>query len=155
MTTWILVGDASRIRIFATAIRDDAWSLVKEFEHLEGRQLSSELQPSSPPGRVQQGKAAGARHTALEPATSPKEAEAERFAHQLSEFLEEATASRSFDHLVLVAPPHFLGVLHAKLGRQTARLLQATLNKDLVRLQPAELRERLLDQVYPRQPTAN
>jgi protein required for attachment to host cells len=152
MTTWILVSDASRARLYSTELRENDWMLVEEFEHPEGRQLSSEIRPTSPPGRTQQSTAKGARHTAMEPQTTPKEAEADRFAQQLSEYLEKGTAGRQFDYLVLVAPPHFLGRLHGSLGRQAARLLRATVNKDLSMFGAADLKDRLADDVFPLKP---
>ena len=150
MTAWIVVSDASRAKLFSTELREDAWSLVHEFEHPEGREMSRDISPSSPPGRMQKNKGHGAQHTAMEPRTTPKEGEAERFAQHLADYLEQATARRAFDYLVLVAPPHFLGVLHKALGRQAASHLRATVNKDLSMFGTAELRERLVDTVFPR-----
>lgn len=150
MTAWILVTDVSRARIFSTELREDDWSLVKEFEHPEGREMSRDIHPSDRPGRMQQSTATGGRRTAMQPHTSPKEAEAERFAQQLGNYLEEALAKREFDYLVLVAPPHFLGLLKGTLGRQTAKHLRASVDKDLGMLGGAELRERLVDVAFPR-----
>jgi protein required for attachment to host cells len=152
MTTWILVGDAGRANLYSAELREDGWSLVKEFEHPEGRERSSEIKPSSPPGRTQQSKVAGAQRSSMEPHTTPKEAESERFAQHLSDYLEKAIAKREFDYLVLVAPPHFLGTLHGTLGRQAAKHLRATVNKDLSMFQAADLRERLVDTVFPLNP---
>ena len=155
MTTWILVSDASRGKLFSAELREDDWSLVKEFEHPEGRERSSEIKPSSPPGRTHQSKVAGTQRTALDPHTSPKEVETERFAQQLADFLEKAIAKREFDYLVLVAPPHFLGTLHGTLGRQAAKHLRTTVNKDLSMFQAADLRKRLVDTVFPLKPTSD
>lgn len=149
MTAWIVVSDASRAKLFSTELREDDWSLVDTFEHPEGREMSREISPSSPPGRMQKSKAPGAQHTAMEPRTTPKEAEDERFAQHLADFLEQATARRAFDYLVLVAPPHFLGMLHKSLGRQAAKHLRATVDKDLSMFDTAQLRERLVDTVFP------
>ena len=149
MTSWIVVSDASRARVYSGELREDAWSLVKNFEHPEGREMSSEISPTSPPGRMQQDSATGGRRTALEPRTWPKEAEAQRFAQHLATYLEEAIAKRQFDYLVLVAPPHFLGTLKGALGRQAAKHVRATVDKDLSMLDAAELRQRLVDTVFP------
>lgn len=149
MTAWILVGDASRSKLFTTELPENAWSLVEEFDHPESREASRAIRPSSPPGRMLQNKAGGGGRSAMQPRTTPKEAEVERFAHELSQYLENAAARRQFDLLVLVAPPHFLGVLQAALGRQSARCLRATVNKDLSKLDGLELRKRLLEVVFP------
>lgn len=155
MTAWILVSDASRAHLYSTELPEDPWSLVKSFEHPEGREMSREIEDTSPPGRGQQGGSVGGRRTALEPRTWPKEAEAQRFAQQLSAYLEEAVAKRSFDYLVLVAPPHFLGTLKGSLGRQAARHVRATIDKDLSTLDAADLRQRLVERVFPRNPASH
>ena len=155
MTAWILVSDASRAKLFSAEVREDDWSLVKAFEHPEGREMSREIEATSPPGRGQQGGSQGGRRTSLEPRTWPKEAEVQRFAQQLSGYLEEATTNRSFDYLVLVAPPHFLGKLKDALGRQAARHLRATIDKDLSMLDATDLRERLVDKVFPLKPASH
>lgn len=149
MTAWILVSDASRANLYSAELREDDWSLVKAFEHPEGREMSREIEATSPPGRGQQGKAQGGRRTALEPRTWPKEAEAQRFAQQLANYLEGSIASRQFDYLVLVAPPHFLGMLKGSLGRQAEKHVRAAVDKDLSTLDAAELRKRLVDTVFP------
>ncbi len=155
MTAWILVSDAGGASLYSAELREDAWSLVQDFDHPEGRELSREIEDTSPPGRGQQGGAQGGRRTSLEPRTWPKEAELQRFAQQLGDFLEEAIAKRSFDYLVLVAPPHFLGTLKASLGRQAAKHLRGTIDKDLRSLKPSELRQRIVDAVFPTSPAAS
>jgi protein required for attachment to host cells len=150
MTAWILVGDASRAKLFAAELREDDWSLVKDFEHPEAREPGREIGPQAPPGRMLKSKTPGGRHTALEAHTSPKEVESERFARQLGTYLEDAVARRQFDYLVLVAPPHFLGVLKNALGQQAAKHLRSTVDKDLSTVDAAELRKRLIDDVFPR-----
>jgi protein required for attachment to host cells len=148
VTTWILVSDTSRAKLFSAEKREGDWALVKDFEHPEGREFSKEIRPSGPPGRMQKSKGAGSR-SSMEPHTWPKEAEAERFAEHLAQYLDEALGKRAFEALVLVAPPHFLGMLHGTLGKQTGKHLKATVDKDLVMLESADIRERLLDVAFP------
>ena len=149
MTTWILACDASRARLFSAELREDDWSLVREFDDPEGRKPSREIQPSAPPGRMQVSRGVGARRSSMEPHASPKENEAERFAKELANFLEEATAKNEFDALVLAAPPHFLGMLNGALTKQSAKRLLTTVDKDLVMLKDSEIRKRLLDAAFP------
>ena len=44
MTTWILVSDMSRARLFASELRELEWTLVEEFEHPEGREKSGQIE---------------------------------------------------------------------------------------------------------------
>ena len=157
MTAWILVSDASRANLYSAELREDDWSLVEAFDHPEGRELSHESEGESPPGRAQQdsSRGQGGRRTALEPRTTPKEAELHRFAHRLSDYLEKAIAKRSFDYLVLVAPPHFLGTLKGTLGQQATKHVRTTVDKDLSMLGAADLRQRLVDSVFPLNPASS
>lgn len=155
VATWILVSDTSRAKLFSAEKREDDWTLLKDFEHPEGRKLSKDISPSAPPGRMQQSEGLGARRTSMEPHTWPKEASAERFAELLAHYLEEAIGTNAFDALVLVAPPHFLGMLHGTLAKQTAKHLNATIDKDLVMFDAAGIRERLIDAAFPPEPSGH
>jgi protein required for attachment to host cells len=148
MITWILIANSSHAVLYSSEKRDQEWTLVKSFEHPEGRELSSEISPSSPPGRMLKSKGTGAR-SAVEPHTTPKEAESEHYAKLLASYLDHGAATAAFEALVLVAPPHFLGVLHGALGQQTAKHLKKTIHKDFAVLEGAEIRARLIDDVYP------
>jgi protein required for attachment to host cells len=148
MITWILVANATHAFVFSSEKREQDWTLVKTFEHPEGRELSSELDDTSQPGRMLKSKGTGVR-SAAEPRTTPKEAEAEHYAKLLASYLDHATAKGEFQELVIVAPPHFLGVLHGTLGQQTAKHLKKTIHKDFAVFEGAEIRKRLLDDVYP------
>jgi len=154
VTTWILVCDTSRAKLFSTAKREDDWTLIKDFEHPEGREFSQDIRPSGPPGRMQKSKGVGTR-SSMEPHTWPKEAEAKRFAELLAHHLDEALGKNAFEALVLAAPPHFLGTLHGTLAKQTAKHLKATVDKDLVMLDVADIRQRLIDAAFPPKPIAD
>ncbi len=149
MSTWILIADASQARIFASGLREAPWTLVKELDNPQGRLASHEIHPSSPPGRMQESKDLGARRSSMEPHTTPKEAAGERFAHELAELIEAARNHVQFERLVLVAPPHFLGVLRGLLSGPSAARVTAAVDKDLVAFSAAEVRERLLDVAFP------
>jgi protein required for attachment to host cells len=149
MTAWILIADSSRANLFTTELPEQSWALLEKFEHPEGGEPSREIEVSSPPGRMLQNKSLGGRRSAMEPRTTPKEAEAQRFAARLADYLETAIANRRFDDLVLVAPPHFLGVLHGALGAQAGKRLRATIDKDLSMLEASDVRQRLLTTVFP------
>lgn len=155
MTTWILVCDAVRSKLFSVELREKAWKLIHQFEHPEGRQQSRDMEDSAPPGRMQQGRTMGGRRTALRAAhLAERSAEAARYAHQLSSYLEEAWL-RKYDKLVLVSTPHFLGVVHGDSGRQTAKHLMATVDKDFGDLDDSEISKRLIDTVFPLQTTTD
>ncbi len=140
-TTWILVCDASRARLFTTPGRGRPWTLLHELSHPESR-LKGQAINSDKPGRTQQSSGAGSR-PAMEPPTPPKEVEAEHFAAHLAEVLGNGHGHNAYARLVLVAPPHFLGLLRQSLSTQVSKRVTHSIDKDYTSLRQDELPERL------------
>jgi protein required for attachment to host cells len=149
MTTWILVTDAGRGRLFSTELPEDAWKVVDEFEHPASREPARSERTTGPYGRTHQGAGHVGIQSAFEPHTSSDVVEHEHFADELGKFLEKARVEHRFDDLALAAPPQFLGLLKKSLSAQSSKLLKATIDKDLTQLKTAEIRERLVDLVFP------
>ena len=146
MDTWILVANASRARIFASAKRGEPWQAIAEFEHPESRMKNREINMKEQ-GRTKQSFGAGHRPM-MEPVTEPKEVEAEHFAHQLADKLTEAEERQAFEGLVLVAPPHFLGLLRKTLPEKTQKFVAVTVDKDYTASDVRELMGRLEEAIY-------
>jgi protein required for attachment to host cells len=146
MSTWILVSDACRATLFATERRGDDWQVIASYSHPESRLKNSEL-TSTEPGHSLKSKG-GSRHTVMEPETSPKQAEMEHFAQELADILAAGTKQRSFCTVVLVAPPHFLGLLRLRLSTETRKRLGAVIDKDYTFADAQEARRRLEDAVF-------
>lgn len=147
--TWVLVCDASRAKMFLAANREEEWTVLEDLRHPAGREYSHELSPSSAPGRTQVTTTAGTRRSAMEPPTTPKEAEAERFAKDLAAKLDAAVAQRHAESFVVVAPPDLLGLLRQSFAHETARHVRTSVGKDLVHFDNAAIRTHLLDVVFP------
>src|SRR5262245_29759651 len=95
-TTWVLVCDAARARLFQVAPkRRGGLILLDELEHAESRarvrDLVSDAQGRKPvgpsPARAAQGQRGAHGRPGVEPDTNPKEVEAQKFARQLAERL--------------------------------------------------------------------
>lgn len=67
-----------------------------------------------------------------EPNVTPTETHAERFAKEIADHLRQGRTGGAFDHLVLIAEPRFLGRLRANIDSATAKLLDLTVDKNLV-----------------------
>ncbi len=137
---WIVVADSSAARIFAA---DEPVGPIKEIEsitHPEGRMLAREL-TSDLPGRAFDSAGHG-RHT-MESEVGPRQQAAIEFASFLAKRLEKARVQRDFEHMILVSPPDFLGLMRKALGADLQRLVVLELDRNLVKLSPKELRERL------------
>jgi protein required for attachment to host cells len=152
-TTWILVGDASRARLFEEREPGERYLLVESFLHPESRahvvDLVTDANGRKPVGvsrgvgvvRGWQGGVQG--RPGVAPETDPKEVEAQKFARELSAALTKGFDEHRYAALMLVAPPHFLGVLKDALGDPVKKHLESTLDKDLSALEPREIERRL------------
>jgi protein required for attachment to host cells len=139
-TTWVLVADKSRARLFAANANDAGLAEIAAFVHEPGRAHGREL-VTDKPARLQ-GKMPHQRH-AVEADTDPRRAEAERFARRLAQQLDDGRAKDAFDRLYLVAPPEFLGLLRMCLSRETESHLAGSVNKELTQDSPDTIRDYL------------
>jgi len=138
---WVLVTNASRARLFAADAtrKDKEWKLVSHHEHPESRAAGHDLLADRP-GTARQ---SGMGGSGLSPHTDPKEVEAKKFAHELSKLLSKAFDEHAYEKLVLVAPPHFLGLLRSELEDKVAKRVSSSLGKDYHELSAKELAERI------------
>jgi protein required for attachment to host cells len=140
-TTWILVADGAGGRFFKLS---DERALIPAYTHeLIGGMMSSRDVAGDRPGRTFDSGGDG-RH-AKEPHTDPKRHAKAELAHQIGQILEGERKKRSFDRLILVAPPQFLGDLRASMSKPLQGLVAAEVNKDLSKLSPHQLGTQLDD----------
>jgi len=134
-TTWVLVADARHARVLEV---EDAGLLPR---------LRSTVNAPEPEGLYRPPEH-GWTHG---PDPAPGEDE-RRLAHTLVQALERGAADNLFRHLVLVAPPHLLGVLRESLPRGLAERLRASTAKDWSHVPDAELagHVRPLVEIWPR-----
>jgi protein required for attachment to host cells len=140
MKTWIVVADSARARLFEVGVNDGQLFEVSGYANPQAREKPSNSGHDRPP-RVQES-ASSARH-AIEPHTDPHDKSAQQFAHALAEVLDQGRVEHSYSRLLLVAPPRFLGQLHAALDEQVSKLVVSTINKDLTHAGTAEIRAML------------
>jgi protein required for attachment to host cells len=152
-STWILVCDASRARLLREEPRGKRFSLLQELDHEESRARARDLmadahgrKPVGPvPARSVQGQGGAFGRPGAEPDTDPKEVEAHKFARELAAVLERGLYDHAYDRLVVVAPPHFLGMIRGTLTTEVAKHVDVTIDKDLTWLELPALTERLED----------
>lgn len=137
--TWIVVADSAHARVFTrTGPRgplQESQDMVSPDSQLHDRDIVSDRQ-----GRSLDRSRGGARH-AMEPATDPKEQSGHVFARKVADLLEAGRNSHGIDALVLIAAPHFLGLLRQGLSDATRRLVVKEIPKDLVRHSVKEIAE--------------
>ncbi|BBI54458.1 hypothetical protein HORIV_68790 [Vreelandella olivaria] len=126
MTTYIVVADAARARIFTR----DALTLAEKesMVHAEGRLHEGDLVTDGR-GDVHESMSTTSRSTGEE-GTATKH-ENELFAKEVAQRLYNARVGNSMEKLIMVAPPKFLGLLREKLDGPTQKLVIHSLSKDL------------------------
>lgn len=140
-STWVLVADSSRGRLFSVPAKDAQWVLVKEYVHPASRLTDGGL-TTDQAGRTHGFGVTGAR-SAMESKTSPKEVEFQQFAHELGQVLHDGHGQQAYSRLVLVAPPHFLGLLRKTINPTVSKLIGATIDRDYMHLSDADMHKHL------------
>ena len=142
-TTWILVSDASRAKLFEGQRRE-----IREFAdylHPESREHTDQLISSEAGRRGQRthGASGDGARPGLSEAVPPKEAEAASFARELAVHLKQGLNAHRYGSLVLVAPPHFLGLLKAALDPHVRKALVSAHAHNYIELDPHPLIRKL------------
>ncbi len=113
-TTWILIADGARARIFANLGPGKGIAPVEggvlKGDHAPSRDLASDR-----PGRTFE--SADVMRHAIDPAQDPHRELKRAFAGRIASLIEERLAENAFDRLVLVAPPVTLGDLRSALSK--------------------------------------
>jgi protein required for attachment to host cells len=137
-TTWILVSDRARARLFSLVPGAGDLQELSDFVNPLGdvRTFEGERPPSTH-DRI------GHASHGIEPHTTPEEKSARAFASQLAGAVEHGRVEHRFQDLVLIAPAHFLGALNTALGPQERRCVVSEVCKDLVDASPARIHQEL------------
>lgn len=139
MNTWVLVASASEARIFDTDRIGEPMECIREFSHPEGREKGSDL-VSDRPGHY---KSKGTGHGAFIEQTDPREHEIDQFASELARELDKGRTENAYSKLVVVAAPHFHGLLNNHMNEHTRGMVVKDIQKDLTDCEMRELQTRL------------
>lgn len=148
MRVGVLVADESEARIYAIERADGQLQLVGQLSDPAARTHDRDFK-SDRPGRVfdhapsATGRRGAVAHHGTGGERTPREHEAEVFARRISDELQGAMAHQSFDRLVLMAAPKFLGELRRALPDPLRALVKAEIHKDLVHQPVSVVREHL------------
>ena len=130
--TWIVIADGMHARILRQDRRGAplAPALDQELYEPAAQGFSRDLRSDAPGRGFNSG--SGARH-AMEPRTDPKAHEKHLFARRVAELINDAAMRKTFDQLVLVAPPKTLGELRTQLAEKARKLVIGEIDRDLVK----------------------
>ena len=127
-TTWILVADSGRARIFEKhnhAAITELQDLTNSLGRLQDRELKTDKE-----GRFFGHPAQG---NTSEPEVPPEAHQALLFAETIDKFLSDSYHHQRFSKLQLIVPPEFLGLLRKKLDDQVRKVVVKEVPKDLSR----------------------
>jgi protein required for attachment to host cells len=131
MKTWILIADAAHARVLETHGHGKPLIPVPDFEMHADLPRSHDL-GSDRPTRMQD--SMGSTRHAVEPRSDPHRELKRTFAADVAERLEAAATAKSFDRLVIAAPPVMLGDLRHALHQRVKDMVVAEVAKDLVKI---------------------
>lgn len=140
MTTWVVVADSSRARIFESRRHGRELVEMEVLLHPESRQKISEIMSDSEGTQTDRG---GFGQRKSDPRTPPDTVESNKFAREIAQYLNKHRTNNDYDELVFTAPPEFLGQLRASCDNQVQKLITRTVVKDYTQLTCNELLEHL------------
>jgi protein required for attachment to host cells len=158
MPIHIVVADESSARIYEVAHRHDLqnpsgpWSLVGELDDPASRLHDRDFKSDRPGRSTEHGaleahrRGAVARH-AVGAEQHPHKREAQQFALRIAGTIAQAQQTQRANQLVLVAEPHFLGLLRAALPAQLRELVAHEIHHDLRHAPESTVREHLAAEV--------
>jgi protein required for attachment to host cells len=137
---WVLAANGARATIYSADSPLAPLVEVASLQHPEARMKEMEL-TTDRPGRTFDSFGKG-RH-AKSSEVGPKQTEEIRFAHEVASRLEQGRVEHSFERLVVVAAPAFLGHLRDSMSAPLASAVSLEIDKDYTALRADELRSHL------------
>ncbi len=136
-STWIVVSDAARARIFVTDPELTGWAEHNVLVHPASRSGIGELVSDTHAHSTGRGPRSGPRQT------DTHDNESVRFARELAVHLRQQRTAGAYESLVIVAAPRFLGQLRPLLDKNVAAMVQTEIAKDYANLRGPEVHKRV------------
>lgn len=128
-TTWIVIADSSRVRIFERQAPQYHLKEIENFVNPAGHANSNDLRTDDR-GRFY-GKGERYQGHTADPAVFPVEHENEMFSKTLTNYLEHARNNHLYNKLCLIAAPKFLGLIRSNMKKGVQELVEDELPKDI------------------------
>ncbi len=140
MSILVLTANGGKAKLYSAHSPTAALAEIETFDNPGGRAKDHDMKSDSP-GRSREG--GGTAKHAMTSEIEPQEEEQIRFAKRLAERLENERQDHSFDRLVVVAGPKFLGLLRDHFGAPLRDLITVEMDKDYTAMRADELRTHL------------
>lgn len=136
--TWVALADAACAKIYSWHHDKKVLQLVAQLDHPEGKELPQEY-VNYEAGHYQAGDARGS----YSPHTDLKTSENDHFAQHIIKALDEGRVHNKFDDLIIVAEPHFHGLLDKHLHHPLKEKVSQHIMKDYMYIEEKELAAKL------------
>lgn len=138
---WYVVSNRAGAVLYSSG-KDGKLHFVERFKNPKGERLEQEL-VSDAPGVGFSSAAGGTVHHRFEQHLDKHERIATRFAQFIAEKLRKSLDAKQFDDLILVAEPHFLGLLRSKLDRPTRERVIHEIHHEYTDMSDADLQQHI------------
>lgn len=150
--TWVLIADGKKACIYSLghinhrmpvfSSHDKQNEIRTELSMVPGAEWKAESPNIYEMGNHLLGRtfaSVGKSRSAIEPRTDPCQEVKQSFMKNIAQRLEEALGNKSFDQIVLAAPPKMLGELKKHLSKHVSDHVLASVDKDLTHCRPDQL----------------
>lgn len=140
MTVWVVGADSARARIYNAASGGKLTEL-RDLLHPQSRTRPEDL-VSDRPGRRANSLGRGLHGVGGEH-DAPHKEEADRFARELANVLDEAARKGRYERLHVIAAPSFLGLLRKHLSNETRKRVASEVTANIATHAVSEIRAHL------------
>jgi protein required for attachment to host cells len=133
--TWVVAANTTLAHIYALGKTHGELTSIQTLEHPEGRESASDLSFEKP-GRSESH--AGHASKSFENPDAKVQSNI-HFARTIAKSLEAGRVQHEFHHLVLIASPHFYGLLRDELNPHLLPLIQKSIQQDYTNMPAREL----------------
>ncbi len=146
-TTWIIVADSSRARVFEQGEKHlrEIEDMVNPGGHANNLRKDGDGKLHDKNERIQ-------GHV-VAPPTAPVDHENDVFARSIGQYLDQARNARRYARLRVIAAPKFLGLMRSNLHKEVQKLIAQELPKDISMFSVHQI-EAYLDEQTPGAPDA-
>jgi len=140
--TWILIADAGRARVLESRGPGKGLRPVAAMTSEADLPATHDLVTDRQARAFERGNPT--RH-AIEPKTDPRDQLKAQHLADIARRVEQQHLAGAFDRLVVVAPPHALGVLRGAIGDRLRAVVRGEIAKDLTKVPDHEVAAHLAD----------
>lgn len=136
---WVIVANSTLALFYSISSRDRVFNLVQKLSH-QSSKFQDKALVSDRPGHYEKGVG---RRGAYEEAITHQELEKGRFAKQIGETLEQGRIAHLFQGIIVIAEPHFYGLITKKTTSHVQKMVHFHFSQDYTHYSEEGLREQL------------